>query len=52
MSLYEPLYPPAGAPCRAFYCCICQSVMRTERGVKLHLLRKHKLKLQMDLKFD
>ena len=56
--LYKPLYPPEGGKPLAFSCnCpqsgqLCGAVTRTERGIKIHVLRKHGLREQIDLPFN
>ncbi len=51
--MYEPLYPPDGAPLRAFRCKVadCGRVTRTERGMKAHCWFVHRIKPQLEL-FD
>lgn len=64
MNCFKPLYPPDGAPCLGFACgCLvdvqvevpnvkanlCGKVTKTERGMKMHLLRVHGIKMQSEL---
>ena len=48
---YRPLYPPEGAPCLGFACSECGRVTKTERGMRMHLVRVHDIKPQGEL-FD
>lgn len=50
--MFDPLYPAEGAPCRGFYCRICERLTRTRRGMISHLWKRHQLKLQAELPFD
>src|SRR6266852_364558 len=54
LVMYEPLYPPDGAPLRAFRCkaADCGRVTRTERGMKAHCWLVHHTKLQLELFYD
>jgi len=49
--MYEPLYPPDGAPLRAFRCKVadCGRVTRTERGMKAHCWFVHRIRAQLEL---
>ena len=49
--MYEPLYPPEGAPCRGFRCQEpgCNRVTRTERGIRMHCHFVHHIKWQVEL---
>lgn len=52
--LYKPLYPSEGGPPLAFACSVSEqkcAVTKTQRGMRIHLLRIHKLKEQIELPF-
>lgn len=55
-ELYKPLYLSEGGPPLAFACMVCsvseQKITKTVRGMEMHLLAKHALKLQRDLPFE
>ena len=46
---YVSLHPEYGGPARGFRCEHCPKVTRTEAGMKMHLLRKHGIRLQGEL---
>lgn len=48
--IYEPLYSPNLGLC-GFRCGRCPRVVRTERGINMHLLRVHGIKKQTEM-FD
>ena len=51
---YKPLYPAEGAPCSGYQCNAvpeCRRVVRTYRGMILHLILAHGVRLQGEL-FD
>jgi hypothetical protein len=58
MPTFVALYSDAGGPPRGFVCCVdpekCRKVVRTRKGINLHLWRKHKVRaqLEMDLAMD
>ena len=47
-----PLYPPLGAPCRGYVCCVCKDVTRTKRGMWRHLWHVHAIKKQTKFEFE
>lgn len=46
MMVYVPLYPEYGGPARGFRCEQCERVTRTVTGIKMHLLRRHNIRIQ------
>ena len=52
MAVYKPLYPQEGAPCSGYQCNAvpeCRRVVRTYRGMILHLILAHGVRLQAEL---
>ena len=52
-AAYKPLYPAEGAPCSGYQCNAkpeeCRRVVRTYRGMILHLILAHGVRLQGEL---
>jgi hypothetical protein len=51
-KIYKPLYPETGGPPLGFACGRCTDVVRTKKGVLLHLWLKHRVKLQLKIDLD
>lgn len=60
MPLYVPVYPPEGGPPLQFVClqptttesgrpAVCRKGTKSEGGMKVHLWRRHGVKLQREL---
>ena len=49
--IYQPLYPPEGAPVSGFKCGVgvCKAVTRTEKGIRMHLAVCHAIRFQAEL---
>lgn len=53
MAVFEALYSQSGGPPHGYFCRAeldkCKRVVRTRRGMVLHLWRRHRVRLQLEI---